>query len=140
MKPSKMLEFIKQWKSIERRRKDLDYEECRLCSEMRAEFPGGAAGGKRFSEWLDLELGIPRERQEECLERAASFAIIPDEQQWLALGGYVQIRRLIPLDRAERVAVIGGGEGERLSHHYHRSSAPIERGDAPRAARYRGPR
>jgi len=117
MKQSKMLEFLKQWKSIERRQKDLDYEVSQWAAAVRAEFPGGKAGDKQFSGWLSLELGIPAERQGELLERATSFQIVPDPQQWQALGGYVQIRKLVPLDRTERVAVIGAAKasGYRIS-------------------------
>jgi hypothetical protein len=110
MKQAKLLEFVKQWKSIERRRKDLDYDECRWCADVRAEFPTGTAGDKRFREWLSLEIGISVERQDECVTRAASFSIVPDPQQWHELGGYLQIRKLVPLDKAERVAVIGAAK------------------------------
>lgn len=107
MKQSRLLEFITQWKSIEKRRKDLDYEECRWCAALRAEFPNGKAGDNGFAKWLSVELGLPPERREECLSRARSHTIVPDRQQWEALGGYVQIRKLEPLDKRERVAVIG---------------------------------
>lgn len=107
MKQSKMLEFLKQWKSIECRRKDLDYEECQWCAAVRAEFPSGTAGDKAFSKWLSFELGLPEDRSDECLLRAESFVIVPDPKQWQVLGGYVQIRKLVPLDKTERVAVIG---------------------------------
>lgn len=107
MKQSKMLEFLKQWKSIERRRKDLDYEMSQWAATVRAEFGGGKAGDKQFREWLSIELGIPSERQGELLDRASAFAIVPDQQKWDALGRYEQIRHLVPLDKSERVAIIG---------------------------------
>ena len=117
MKQAKLLEFIKQWKSIERRQKDLDYERSSWCAAVRGEFPIGSKGDKQFGEWLSVELGIAPDHQEECRARAAAFSIVPDEQQWQSLGGYVQIRKLIPLDKTERVAVIGAvtASGYRIS-------------------------
>ncbi len=105
-----MLEFLKQWRSLEHRRKNLDFEMSRWCAAVRAEFASGAAGDKAFGHWLATEIGIPVERQEECRMRADAFAIIPDHQEWDALGGFVQIRKLIPLDKRERVAVIGAAK------------------------------
>jgi hypothetical protein len=110
VKQAKLLEFIKRWKELELRQKELDYERSRWCADLRAEFPVGKAGDRAFCEWLSLELGIPAERQEECLSRAAAFAIVPDKQEWESLGQFTQIRKLIPLDRRERVAVIGAAK------------------------------
>lgn len=117
MKQSKMLEFIRQWKGLERRQKDLDFERSRWCAELRAEFLSGDAGDKAFVKWLEVELGLPTERQEELLDRAAAFAVVPDPQQWRELGGFVQTKKLVPLDKKEQVAVIGAAKatGYRIS-------------------------
>jgi len=107
MKQSKLLEFIRQWKSIERRQKDLDYERSRWCHDVRAEFGSGPSGDKLFCEWLAIELSLPPDRGAECLSRAEAFKIAPDSRTWDLLGGYRQIGKLVPLDKRERVAVIG---------------------------------
>jgi hypothetical protein len=134
VKQGKLLEFIKQWKAIERRRKDLDYDEARWCHDLRSEFPGGTSGDKAFGEWLSLELGLPEERRRECLSRAAAFAILPDQHGWEQQGGYRQIRFLIPLDKRERVAVLGAAKasGYRISTVMRqRESRPIEHAPTP---------
>lgn len=117
MKPSRMLELLKQWKSIQSRRKELDYDESRWCAELRSEFPSGQVGDRAFTKWLATEIDLPAERSAECLNRAAAFAIVGDQSEWNDLGGYVQIGKLVPLDKRERVAVIGAAKasGYRIS-------------------------
>lgn len=117
MTQAKLLEYLKQWKSLEVRTKELDFERSKWCATLRAEFPTGVDGDKGFRDWLSLELALPVERQDECLTRAQAHAIVSDAQQWNSLGGFVQIRRLVPLDKRERVAVIGAvtATGYRIS-------------------------
>ncbi len=117
MKPSQLLEFVKRWKALERQQHDIDCERARWCSDLRAEFSNGSAGDEQFCKWLSVEIGLTFEQQQDCLARAKAFSIIPDQQQWRELGGFVQVRKLIPLDKKERVAVIGAAKqtGYRIS-------------------------
>lgn len=117
MTQAKLLDFIKQWKALERRRDELDFDLCEWCARLRGEFVDGEEGDRKFMDWLSLELGIAVERREECLVRSKAHAIVADAEQWRSLGGFVQIRRLIPLDKRERVAVIGAAKttGYRIS-------------------------
>jgi hypothetical protein len=110
MKQAKMLELIKQWKALERRGKDLDFEMSRWCADLRAEFPAGAGGDRMCSQWLDTELAMAPGKKEEILARAAAFAFVSDAAQWDALGGFAQIRHLLPLPKPERVAVLGAAK------------------------------
>lgn len=110
MKQAKMLELIKAWKGLERRGKDLDFELSKWCAELRAEFPAGSAGDRACSQWIDTEIAVASGRKEEYLTRAAAFVIVPDAAQYDALGGFAQIRHLIPLDKRERVAVLGAAK------------------------------
>jgi hypothetical protein len=55
-------------------------------------------------------MGAPSGTRDEYLDRAAAFRAVPDAVQWDALGGFVQIRHLIPLEKRERVAVLGAAK------------------------------
>jgi hypothetical protein len=110
MKQSKMLELIKTWKAIERRGKDLDFDLSKWCADLRGEFLAGVTGDHACSQWLDTELAVAAGRKEEILARAAAFALVSDASQWDALGGFAQIRHLVPLEKRERVAVLGAAK------------------------------
>lgn len=110
MKQSKMLELIKAWKALERRGKDLDFELSKWSAETRGEFPQGATGDRACSQWLETELALPPGKREDLLARARAYAIVSDQAQWDAQGGFVQIRHLIPLSKPERVAVLGAAK------------------------------
>lgn len=106
MKPSRMLELIKEWKALERRDRDLDFDLSKWSAALRSEFAPGPSGDKACAQWLDVELALPASKKEEVMARAAAFAVVPDATQWNSLGGFVQVRHLMPLDKRERVAVL----------------------------------
>lgn len=117
MNNATMLEFIKEWRSLERDRKDLDYKESNWCDRLRSQFPDDTSGDRAFAQWLSVELGLSDARYEELLSKAKAFALVSDRDRWDVLGGYMQIRLLIPLDAKERVAVMGAAisSGYRIS-------------------------
>lgn len=106
MNPNKNLQFLKRWRDLEVRQKDLDIEKARWCADLRGEYPDGSAGDHQFLDWLEVELGISASLGEELLDRARAAKIVPDKTTWDRVGGYKNVRLLIPLKPRDRVAVL----------------------------------
>jgi hypothetical protein len=107
MSPEKSLEYIKRWKGLECRRQQLDYDVSRWCNDVRSEFQMGAEGDAKFRNWIDVELALSETRKAEIVLRVAAFSALPDRAQYESLGGFSHVKKLIPLNKRDRVSVIG---------------------------------
>lgn len=106
MNSGKMMEFIKRWREIEQTQKAIDFERSVLARDIRAEFPDGDEGDKKFTDWCAHQLGLTVTGANELLLRATAAVIVPDEKTWNVVGGYRSIRHLQDLPKRDQVNVL----------------------------------
>lgn len=106
MHNDKMIEYVKRWQDIQKRKADLDYETSVLARDIRSEFKPGEVGDQQFIGWCGLELGMLPQQATELLERAEAVSIVPDAKQWKRLGGSKALRHVVALPVKDRKPVI----------------------------------
>lgn len=107
MKNDKMIQFVKRWRDLERRQKDLDFERSVFARDLRAEFEPGRLGDDEFVNWCVVELGLTAaQARSEFLPRAQAAIAVPDVGTWNQLGGFRQTRHLVGLTKKQQVDVV----------------------------------
>lgn len=106
MNNDKMIRFVKRWREIEQRQRDLDFERSKLARDIRDEFDKGDRGDDLFVNWCTVELGITAFAAKELLTRATAVTVVPDERTWKMIGGYRAIRPLQDLPKRHQVDVL----------------------------------
>lgn len=103
MNNARMIDFVKRWRSIERRQKDLDFERSAWARDLRAE----CESDRDFVEWCQREAGMSEPVARELLARVAAASIVTDAKTWDTLGGFAQVRSLaaLPTKRAKVDAI-----------------------------------
>lgn len=101
-----MIQYVKRWRDLAKRREDLDYETSALARDIRSEFQSGEVGDRQFIGWCEIELGLMPRQSHDLLARGTAAKIVPDEKQWRRLGGSKAIRCLIDVPDADRKTVI----------------------------------
>lgn len=106
---SKLLPLIKAWAKLELDQKLLDYQRGKLVHQMRELFPDGKPGDQMFVNWAVNDLpGLTAAQAWNLLsDDLAMYRAIPDETQYLALGGKRAAKALIRFSKTEQLAIIG---------------------------------
>lgn len=112
MNNSKMIQFVKRWREIERQTKDLDYQRSVLARDIRAEFSDGNVGDEQFIKWCDVELGLNAAAACELLTRARAVQVCADEKTYTRVGGFKAVRHLITVGKREQVAVLEAAKSQ----------------------------
>jgi hypothetical protein len=106
MNRDKSFEYVKQWRELERRQKELDFEQSQWARRLRGEFAKGEVGDEHFTGWCVTELDIAKSKIAELLLRATAAAIVSDPATWKRVGGYATIKHLDEFSRRDQVAVL----------------------------------
>jgi hypothetical protein len=109
---SKMIQFVKRWRELESKAKDLDYQRSVLARDIRAEFPKGSDGDEAFTKWCEVELGLFVAAACELLTRARAIEVCADESTYARVGGFKAVRHVITLNKREQVAVLEAAKSQ----------------------------
>ena len=102
---SKWKRFIERWHDLHERRAKLDFETAYLAHEIRAEFPGGAAGDLQFRQWCVRNLGCFGGTASMLLRAVLVYDLF-EESDWYDLGGWQSLQFLSTLKHAGRKKVV----------------------------------
>lgn len=129
MSTDKIKNFMKRWRDLQDRRKQLDFEVAILARDMRAEFEDGEKGDRDYIAWLRRELGLTSPHAKAMLDRARMVARIVDAKLWTSLGGFAQIRALDDLApaQASEVLELARSTGKTVRAAMRDIATPVER-------------
>ncbi len=105
-----MIKFVKQWRDISRRQRDLDYDRTQFAKELRSHFKSD----DNFVKWCVEELPDMTDGQARgMLKLVPVLDVVKDVDTWHRLGGVKPIRRLVEtVPVKERRAVIAKADGK----------------------------
>lgn len=98
--------FIKRWNDLERAGRELDFARSEWARDLRSKWGNGERGDEEFVKWCEVEIGLAITGAHELLDRALAAKIVPDRKTWDRVGGFQQVRQLVPLAPSDRVSVL----------------------------------
>lgn len=94
--------FVARWKKLRDQRAKVDFEQAGLAHEIRQCFPKGPSGDQQFGLWVQRHLDVWAPTAAMLLRAAKSFALFPDEADWINFGGWQSMGFLLSFSSKDR--------------------------------------
>lgn len=106
MNAEKLINYVKRFRNLEARKKDLEHDYNVLCREVRSEYPDGARGDAMFDKFLETEFQLGAYERREFLLRAVTANVVPDKETLKRIGGFRSVVHVIALSKKEQIEVL----------------------------------